>query len=171
MVKAIDETGNKYGKLRVLTRAPNTKLAAAQWYCICDCGNPTIVKGNYLRSGNTRSCGCLRGKIYERNKPHFEGDTCKLGDFRAYSVIDNYVIPAVLQTDAVRKIPPFDVENYRHVTGKYSWPKAKLPLKIHIDNGKIYGNTVLFDGKFELLPVEKTALCASLKMLVTSGLI
>jgi hypothetical protein len=62
----------------------------------------------------------------------------------------------VLQTDPVRKIPPFDVENYRHVTGKYSWPKAKLPLKIHIDNGKIYGNTILFDGKFELLPVEKS---------------
>ncbi|MGV7222838.1 MAG: serine hydrolase domain-containing protein [Nitrospinales bacterium] len=78
------------------------------------------------------------------------------GDFRAYSVIDNYVIPAVLQTDPVRKIPPFDVENYRHVTGKYSWPKAELPLKIHIDNGKIYGNTILFDGKFELLPVEKS---------------
>jgi CubicO group peptidase (beta-lactamase class C family) len=78
------------------------------------------------------------------------------GDFRAYSVIDNYVIPAVLQTDPVRKIPPFDVENYRHVTGKYSWPKAELPLKIDIDNGKIYGNTILFDGKFELLPVEKS---------------
>ena len=28
------------------------------------------------------------------------------GDFRAYSVIDNYVIPAVLQIDPVRKIPP-----------------------------------------------------------------
>ena len=78
------------------------------------------------------------------------------GDFRAYSVIDNYVIPAVLQTVPARKIPPFDVENYRHVTGKYSWPKAKLPLKIHIDNGKIYGHTILFDGKFELLPVEKS---------------
>ncbi|MGV7224870.1 MAG: serine hydrolase domain-containing protein [Nitrospinales bacterium] len=84
------------------------------------------------------------------------------GDFRAYSVIDNYVIPAVLQTDPVRKIPPFDVENYRHVTGKYSWPKAELPLKIHIDNGKIYGNTILFDGKFELLPVEKNRfICVS----------
>jgi CubicO group peptidase (beta-lactamase class C family) len=77
------------------------------------------------------------------------------GDFRAYSALENYIIPAVLQTDPVRKIPPFNVENYRHVTGKYRWPKAKLNMKIYIDNGKIYGNTILFDGKFELLPVEK----------------
>ena len=28
-------------------------------------------------------------------------------------------------------------------------------LNIFIDNGKIYGETILFDGKFELLPVKK----------------
>ena len=82
-------------------------------------------------------------------------DNNDTGDFRAYSVIDNYIIPAVLQTERVRKIPPFDVENYRHVTGKYQWPKADLNLNILIDSGKLYGETILFDDKFELLPVEK----------------
>jgi len=82
-------------------------------------------------------------------------DNNDTGDFRAYSVIDNYIIPAVLQTERVRKIPPFDVENYRHVTGKYQWPKADVNLKIFIDSGKLYGETILSDDKFELLPVEK----------------
>jgi len=84
------------------------------------------------------------------------------GDFRAYSAIDNYVIPAVLQTDPVIKIPVFKAKNYRQITGKYRWSKAKLNLKIFIDNGKIYGSTILFDGKFELLPVEKNRfICVS----------
>jgi hypothetical protein len=84
------------------------------------------------------------------------------GDFRAYSVIDNYVIPAVLQTDPVIKNPVFKAENYRQITGKYRWSKAKLNLKIFIDNGKIFGSTILFDGKFELLPVEKSRfICVS----------
>lgn len=77
------------------------------------------------------------------------------GDFRAYSIIDNYIIPAVLQTELARKLPPFDVENYRSITGKYQWPKANLNLKIFIDSGKLYGETILFDNKFELLPVSK----------------
>jgi len=84
-----------------------------------------------------------------------QADNNNAGDFRAYSVLENYIIPAVLQTDPVIKIPPFKVENYRQITGKYRWPKAKLNLKIFIDNGKIYGETILFDGKFELLPVKK----------------
>ena len=31
----------------------------AQWTCICECGNILIVTANSLKSGNTKSCGCL----------------------------------------------------------------------------------------------------------------
>ena len=34
-----------------------------KWRCICDCGNITVVTGINLRSGNTKSCGCLRTKF------------------------------------------------------------------------------------------------------------
>jgi len=30
------------------------------WLCICDCGNLVEMPSNRLRTGNTRSCGCLR---------------------------------------------------------------------------------------------------------------
>lgn len=33
-----------------------------QWLCQCECGNTTIVRGDSLRSGHTRSCGCLQRK-------------------------------------------------------------------------------------------------------------
>lgn len=59
MSALIDETGNRYGRLLVLERAGNNADGKAQWKCRCTCGNLTIVVGNHLRTGNTRSCGCL----------------------------------------------------------------------------------------------------------------
>ena len=54
----IDETGNKYGLLTVIKYA-YTKNKRAYWLCKCECGNFVIVKGKYLRNGDTKSCGCL----------------------------------------------------------------------------------------------------------------
>ena len=52
-----DETGNTYGYLTVISRAPN-KDGRAMWNCKCKCGNEIVVMGKHLRSGNTKSCGC-----------------------------------------------------------------------------------------------------------------
>lgn len=57
--KIIDETNNKYGKLSVISMAYIDKHCAF-WNCKCDCGNEIIVAGNHLRSGHTRSCGCVK---------------------------------------------------------------------------------------------------------------
>ena len=56
--RAIDITGKRFGKLTVLRRSSNTQDGSAVWECKCDCGNTTRVKGNSLRSGVTKSCGC-----------------------------------------------------------------------------------------------------------------
>lgn len=37
------------------------------WNCVCDCGNKSLVLSSYLRSGHTRSCGCLRLKSSKVN--------------------------------------------------------------------------------------------------------
>ena len=61
MSKIIDETGNIYGYLTVLSRAKNDKSGHAQWLCQCKCGNQVIVKGCSLRKENgTKSCGCYQ---------------------------------------------------------------------------------------------------------------
>ena len=33
------------------------------WNCICDCGNTKVVRGNSLKSGGSKSCGCLTKEI------------------------------------------------------------------------------------------------------------
>lgn len=46
------------------------------WLCQCDCGNEVTVSGNRLRSGNTKSCGCLRRELVsKRFKTHGAGKT------------------------------------------------------------------------------------------------
>lgn len=59
----IDLTGNRYGKLTVIERGPDyifpsTKHHTLQWYCLCECGNKTLVLGSDLKRGKTQSCGC-----------------------------------------------------------------------------------------------------------------
>lgn len=56
----IDMTGQKFGRLTVISRAENTSEGRAQWLCKCDCGNTKIVLGKRLRNGGTKSCGCLQ---------------------------------------------------------------------------------------------------------------
>ena len=77
------------------------------------------------------------------------------GDFRTANIMENYILPAVLNIESKKTILTFDAEKYRYVTGKYLWKKAKLPLKIFIENGKLYGQTVLFEGRFEMVPEGK----------------
>ena len=55
-----DETGNKYGRLTVMRKSSEKNKIGALWVCRCDCGKEITVLGIQLRSGNTRSCGCLR---------------------------------------------------------------------------------------------------------------
>ncbi len=60
MGKFIDSTGVKFGRLLVLYRVENDKHKKAQWFCQCDCGCTCISAGSDLRTGHTKSCGCLQ---------------------------------------------------------------------------------------------------------------
>ena len=57
----VDITGNTYGKLTVLKRVEN-RNKDLYWLCKCECGSEIVVRGSYLKSGTTQSCGCLCSK-------------------------------------------------------------------------------------------------------------
>ena len=54
--------GKRFSKLTVLEKMSKRKDKEIVWLCRCDCGKNTEVIGNYLTSGHTRSCGCLRAR-------------------------------------------------------------------------------------------------------------
>lgn len=60
-----NESGNRYGKLLVLEPSGRNKHRKITFLCQCDCGNKRVVSGNALRSGNTKSCGCMPHRLKE----------------------------------------------------------------------------------------------------------
>ena len=56
-----DLTGKRFGKLTVLKKSDKSNRRL-YWVCQCDCGNTTIVKGDVLRQGLQKSCGCINSK-------------------------------------------------------------------------------------------------------------
>lgn len=67
----IDLTGKKFGKLTVLKRIKIQDEKEPHWLCKCDCGNEKIVRGQDLRYGNTKSCGCLVSYLETYLKSYF----------------------------------------------------------------------------------------------------
>jgi len=69
---AIDETGNRYGGLVVLERidrvTPGRRGKRVFWVCKCDCGTNHVVRGDVLRKGGARSCGCATSEAMRSKK-------------------------------------------------------------------------------------------------------
>lgn len=80
--RTIDITGNIYGYLKVIEMLPSIKVGN-KWRAMCKakcllCGNIIDVQKDYLISGDTNSCGCLKSKgeqiildyLLKHNIPH-----------------------------------------------------------------------------------------------------
>ena len=71
-MKKINIAGEVYGRLTVIEEVEqdisisNKKIR--KWKCQCECGNKVITRQVSLRSGNTKSCGCLRKEITKETK-------------------------------------------------------------------------------------------------------
>jgi len=63
-MKFIDLAGLVFGRLRVMKRVYREDISPKKvyWGCICKCGNTVTVTTGALRSGLTRSCGCLKNE-------------------------------------------------------------------------------------------------------------
>lgn len=59
-MRLIQLAGEKFGRLTVIERAPNRNGKITQWLCECECGTELVVQAVHLRTGHTRSCGCLK---------------------------------------------------------------------------------------------------------------
>lgn len=69
MRQITDITSEKFNLLSVVRLHKRTNRT--YWECECDCGNTTIVEGHKLKSGHTRSCGCIaKAELIARSTKH-----------------------------------------------------------------------------------------------------
>ncbi len=69
-----DLTGQKFGRLTATDEWEHKNQRIA-WWCICDCGNHTLVIAKDLKRGATKSCGCLQDESRRKatsKQNHFE---------------------------------------------------------------------------------------------------
>lgn len=58
-----DLSGQRFGKLLVLRRDPDSPPGRVKWICKCDCGNTvSLWRANLTNPNRTMSCGCVRKK-------------------------------------------------------------------------------------------------------------
>jgi len=80
-----DLTGQKFGRLLVLEkdeekmkqRKLEGKNNVTYWNCKCDCDNKISISTGALKSGHTRSCGCLRKDVLSSKSEDLTN--CKFG--------------------------------------------------------------------------------------------
>lgn len=64
MSKKIEMIGRKFHRLTVLKEAERARNGKAMWFCSCECGNKVVVRGDHLRGGRIKSCGCSGSNAY-----------------------------------------------------------------------------------------------------------
>lgn len=66
-----DRTGDKHGRLTVISHAGKDRRGKHLWLCLCDCGKEKVVVSDNLSSGKSNSCGCLKAEFLARKGNQF----------------------------------------------------------------------------------------------------
>ena len=121
--QGIDISGQRFGKLVAIKPIEEKKKSTIQWLCHCVCVNMWIVDGSNLRTGLTKSCGCISSSIGESNiqqilKSNFinykkEYIVKEIGNLRFdFALLDNDKIIRLIEFDGI--------QHYTSITGVWN---------------------------------------------------
>ena len=74
--------GQKFCRLTVIEEKGKNKHGSYMWLCQCDCGNKIIIDGASLRSGHTKSCGCLQKEVLSVKRKELNEEMWQDEEFR-----------------------------------------------------------------------------------------
>lgn len=139
MGKFIDMTGwvmAEHGvpdsRLTVIQRAENDKQGKIQWLCECNCENHTeiVVLGECVRSGHTKSCGCISSeRIVDYNKQNKR-------KINVYDLSGEYGVGWASNTNNEFY---FDLEDFDKIKN-YCWNEHILVNGYHALETRIHGS-------------------------------
>lgn len=118
MVKVKEDlTGKRFGKLLVLYQAEDhiskNGEKCAMWHCLCDCGKEVDVLQKSLKSGNTKSCGCLNKAVNSLRMKEYNKQNKK---YNEYDLTGEYGIGYTFKGEEFY----FDLEDYDKIKN-YCW--------------------------------------------------
>ena len=96
-MKKLDLTGQKFGRLTAISPAAN-RGKHTYWNCLCSCGAHVTVDTQSLRSGHTKSCGCLNRDIVRKRKT-----THDLSNTRLFRIWASIIRRCTCKTDQAYK--------------------------------------------------------------------
>lgn len=80
--------GEKFGKLIVISECIKVyKKRGKRYLCQCDCGSQVIVRSDFLKSGNTKSCGCLLSKYVKPSTTKEKHGMSRSKEFASYNAM------------------------------------------------------------------------------------
>lgn len=88
MPAKLDLTGQTFNKLTVIKEAPRVASNKSRWYCRCECGNEIAVHTMHLRSGHTKSCGCIPRQNSDRVMNE-EGEMVRPDGYHSWKAIQS----------------------------------------------------------------------------------
>lgn len=111
--------GKKFGKLTVVDYHGSRDGYGTLWLCKCDCGNEKVLRGDHLRGGKTKSCGCL-----------FEQEIKNISNLGRQTLFDNRIDGVELERFS-NKVSSANSTGFRGVdldkrTGSY---RARITVK------------------------------------------
>ena len=105
----IDITGQKFWRFKVLHFDIDTRFDKhPKWVCECECGVVKSVRGDHLKSGKTKSCGCIKREVLKKradmafekkNEYYIDGDFAyiKADNCEDYIVADSEDLDKLLE--------------------------------------------------------------------------
>src|SRR5262249_31501375 len=113
-----DLTGQRFGRLEVLSRAGSDKHGRALWLCRCRCLATIEASTSALRQGRIGSCGCAYWEAFDRKRrerrfdqliDRYDGFDPQIPDWKFVELQDYQLYhPAVYLDDVVetRELDP-----------------------------------------------------------------
>jgi hypothetical protein len=67
IINSVDYSNKKFNYLTAIKSTDKRMGSNVVWECLCDCGNICYADSGSLKTGNTKSCGCLKVASGKRN--------------------------------------------------------------------------------------------------------
>jgi hypothetical protein len=123
MTQFIDITGKKFGRLTALQRIKHENYNKNLWLCDCECGNQVIVQAGNLRSGHTKSCGCLNIELASK----------RMKKYNKYDLSNNYGVGYTSKGEQFF----FDLEDYDKIKDCCWYINQNGYVCTHSNNNKL----------------------------------